>query len=365
MQLSVNLRRMSFWILPVAAIGVGALAALFGPRLWTGASSASQGDEPPVDDEPALVLNTNSLDFGETLDGTRLRLPVTVTNTSSQPVDVVRIMTTCGCTAIVDALPIRIAAGEARELVFEMNTARTAGPVRSRIAIETQEHAGTRTYPLEAAARVRLAVTMSADLLDLGALRRTDTKRGEILVSLHRSSGDAEPLKFMSVPKGLRATLKEVKPVAGEPRQWRVECSLDGAAVMDEPLDADLVIAVPSTVDPHRRVRVRARSLTTVTAAQDVINFDFFSPAAPPAEQPVALIASEGRPFHIVSVHPIDAPFVQATIEQDGDDGIANLSIHLNSTECPKGFFKGKLRVVYQCENGEEIVSLVAQGYCR
>lgn len=363
MQSSVSLRRASHWVvLPVVAIGLGTLVAVFSSRH----QAATPEEENPAGTGPALTLSTNSFDFGETLDGNRLRRTVTVSNTSPRPVEVVTIRTTCGCTAMIDQLPIRIEPGEARELSFELNTERTAGPIRSQVAIETEEPGGRQTYPIRVTALVRLSATLSTDTLDLGALRRGDTKQGEVVVSVHKPTDAAEPLKLMSVPQGLRAVMKEVTPPGGSPRQWRIECSLNGTAVVDEPFDSDLVIAVPSTVDAHRRVRVRARPLTTVTANPNVVNFSFFdSTTSLTLEKPVTLSTSGGKCFHIVSVHPVDAPYVQGVTQQDGVEGTAVVQLIVDAKKCPKGFFKTKVRVTYECEDGEETVTLVAQGYCR
>ena len=131
---------------------LGVVAILAGA--WLSEGTALEEPE-HSHEEPAVILEKSSYDFGKVPAGDRLRHTFRWTNQSREPVKVIRVTTTCGCLAHEEAHR-SVAPGESGYITVELKTLGLDAPARLKkvasVEFEGQEQ------------RYSMALTVSADV---------------------------------------------------------------------------------------------------------------------------------------------------------------------------------------------------------
>jgi hypothetical protein len=306
------------------------------------------------------------VDFGEVYDGAVIRRRLAVENSAPYPVSIVRFVTPCNCSSLTDRLPLEVPPRATRDLSFQFDAARRVGPFQKEILIETEEDGTNRAYRVGVRVLIKPAVEFGPQELDFGALRRDESKSLTVTVAVLKPVEIPKPVALVRLPQRFAATLEECPPAKGVFRQWRIQCSVKGADLLEDPLDEDLLLATPSTVNVPVKIPVRASKLTLVAAQPIVVKFGVLR-SGEEAVREVELSGRDGGRFRVVSAAVSDQlPSLALTLQPLQSGWVRNASLQVNALYSGQnaGFFETALRVVYQTEAHEEqFIRIPIRGY--
>ncbi len=347
----------------------------FGGYSVSSASAARvEGGEEAGDLEvnhPCLVFESETLEFGKALEGSRLTGQIKVRNTSEVDTYITAFQTPCACSAMVGDLPLLIPARVTIPLSFSLDTSRMVGRIRKVVAVYSDEAGKRREYRVELVAVSEPIVTLDRTTLEMGAIAKDETKVAVALFVVRRSSERPAPapMRILRAPNWLNAELVAGGRDEDGREVWRLQCSASGASLIDAALDDDVVVQTPSTATPVIRVSVRARPLTTVSASPSSVSFGIVRAGDTPRRPSrlVHLRSIDGSHFSIRSAVPssevgcilVHVDTASATTSTEHD-----VRVSLITSGDREGFVEDIVRIVVLRGDGEsETVGLPVRAY--
>ncbi|MCA9051932.1 MAG: DUF1573 domain-containing protein, partial [Planctomycetaceae bacterium] len=266
-----------------------------------------------------LEFSTNTVNFGTVIEGTKNVFPVTLTNRSPHPIDVVSASASCGCTSVLTETPFSIPPGENRDLQIQLNTRNNVGDLEKRVTVFVHEGDKRFKFPVSVLAHSTPLVDIDQREMDFGMIKSAETAERTVNISVNHQATAvaAESVYIATVPAGVRASLVESDDVIGDRRQWKLYVSISGRDVPEESLNEDLIIVTPSTVESVVRIPVRAKQHTLLRSTPDRVSFGVVRETSD-VSRAIALTCPEEYPLEVLSVEtPVGPEAVRTSYNED------------------------------------------------
>jgi hypothetical protein len=137
---------------------------------------------------PRLTVDAPSYDFGKVARGSDVKHRFVLRNTGSEPVKILRVQPTCGCTSGLLGKEV-LAPGESTEVEITFHTAGMIGVVHKAVDVESDDPAAAR-LTLRFSADVGAVVTASTDTVFFQDLGRKERRKS----SVRLVSGTGKPI---------------------------------------------------------------------------------------------------------------------------------------------------------------------------
>lgn len=179
------------------------------------AASGQAGTLPPLgadqQDVPRVEVETRSFDLG-IIDSDRISAGrLKIHNRGSQPLEITRVATSCGCTTakMVDGVT-SIAPGESRELELSVNPAKIAGfKSKKTVTLETNDPHNPRMQ-VDVLAAVKPEFSIDPETIDLGVIDKGEVRTVDIVFRPENDSGvNLLSVKSMRQAQGLEFAISD------------------------------------------------------------------------------------------------------------------------------------------------------------
>lgn len=350
--------------LPFVMVAVACVCGyrIVNPSLATEASSISNpaaGFSEEIANS-GLHIEATTIDFGRVFEGSKVTCPLKLTNTSGRAVKVVDVSTSCGCTTIESETEFTLQPGEEKSITIQLSTSGNTGPMEKRVTVFTNEAASRFKFPITLRAVSMPLLEISHRELDFEMIRRDETCHREIFVSVlheHENNASGAAVYVASAPEGVQTELHETQAPDGVARRWTLSVSICGSSIPEEPIDGDLVLVTPSTVEPVIRIPVKARQHSFVSCEPASVNFGVIRGDI---ETAVAVNCPGDHSFDVEEVIFEGSDAVTSVYDSDAQQ--VRLIVARSAAE--PGFFKGAARIHYRCDGGQrQSLTIPVSGY--
>ena len=200
-------------------------------------------------------------------------------------------------------------------------------------------------------ALVKPLVLISTKRCDFGMLKTDQVEKQEIAITLldKLNENAASRVKILKCPENVSAALST--PVITEQgyQQVTMTVSVNGNKIPEESISDDLILQTPSTVNGVLRVAVAAAQFKWVRCDPPRLDFGMVRETADVTRK-LQLSGVDQKSWTVESIELNDAPDYLSA-EKLADEQVA---ISLDAKAASKGFFNGKLKVRYRCEEGQQ-----------
>lgn len=282
---------------------VAALVALAGAPI----SNAQTVAQPEASTEgkigPRLSLSTEEVDFGEVQDSAVVSMPVTLTNTGDQDLEITNVGVTCGCTASEVAKKL-LAPGESTELTINFDPRSRSGEQHGkRVTIQSNDPTGAKAVGLKVWVLPRVVAEPS--VASFGQVPQGEART--VLVSVKGMTSDFEVLSA-TVDREDAFTAKIHKPNVVErehPRSGEVievgetviEIAMTDQARVGR-IDGGIRIETNDPTTPVLNLRVTAVVSGDINPEPTRISLSALQPGQEFSET-FKLLSARGKPFTV------------------------------------------------------------------
>ncbi|MBI1883725.1 MAG: DUF1573 domain-containing protein [Chlamydiae bacterium] len=264
---------------------------------------------------PKIYFPEKEHSWGEVIQGTQAAYPFVFKNTGNAPLKIIKIQTSCGCTAAI-AGKNELAPQESSEINVTFNSAGRQGEFSKAIQVYSNDPQSPK-FELMIHGKIRTLLQIQSPTLNFGVMKLGSSAEREIKI---KADAYDQPLKMTQVDKSDRLEVVMKDPVITQ-KDWTILTVLFKA---DTPgnLNERVVLRFENPAVNPVTVPVIGRVEGPIRVIPPRLNFIVRSKVGKPMEWPsqrVILTRTDGSTFKIVNVD-LDPQFfdVQTVVKEEG-----------------------------------------------